>query len=377
MGLFRQKTTHSFNERTNNKWGAVRISTDPRNPKIIKFPYSSLLKSLKRLKRPYKTLEISSSIEIKEMTGGVKGIDYFKDFKIFDIETDVTKIKNFTVPSNNSLEKIKINRTLYKEGGDIYDILKDIAEKSRELKILEISGYKLDKIPPEIFNLKQLEVLEIRRCKLKKIDDKISKLTNLKKLNLSGNQDLKDIPKTIGSLKNLEELDIYGNYLERIPESIYKLKKLKIITLTPPARGFHHSIQNMNKSVIIQIGTTNSTKMSPINAYKQFPMPKPIIINNRTQIINSSFMPNTNINNIPLNRRAFINRPSEMYNNGTLRRLYDYEGLVRYMRNRNIGRLGGGNFNKNDIKLLKNFNYIIKNKSPSSPIKKSPSSPRK
>ena len=138
-----------------------------------------------------------------------------------------------------------------------------------------------------------------------------------------------------------------------------------------PTKGFHNSIKNM-MNVKFQLYKTQysapNTYTNTKNLYNKFPMPKPVVINSRTQIINSSFMANNNIKSIPPNRRAFINKKGERYNNGTLRRLYDYNALMRYMspRGNGNGRLGGETFKKSDIKLLKNVNHIIKNKSPSS-----------
>lgn len=358
-------------ENNNNQRGTIQVSKG-KNGTIKKFPHVSTLSRLNK----YKELIIGRTIKIKQMT---KDIEKFNKFKIFEINTDVTKIKHFKVPDNNLLEKLILNISYFNNNknsaGDISEILKQIAKNSPKLKELVITNYKLPNIPKEIFELKNLKILIIRDCKLEKLDDDISKLTNLTRLDLYSNK-LEELPETISHLKNLEELIISKNNLKTLPKSINKLKNLRLILMFYPTKGFHNSIKNMT-NVRFQLYKTQSSSPNIYNntknLYNNFPMPKPLVINSRTQIINSGFMANNNINSIPPNRRAFINKKGERYNNGTLRRLYDYNALMRYMspRGNGNGRLGGETFKKSDIKLLKNVNHTIKNKSPSSPRKNS------
>ena len=350
-------------ENNNNQRGAIQICHG-KNGTIKKFPYVSTLSRLNK----YKELIIGRNIKIKQMT---KDIEKFNKFKIFEINTDVTKIKHFKVPDNNLLEKLILNNNK-NSAGDISEILKQIAKNSPKLKELVINNYKLPNIPKEIFELKNLKELIIRDCKLEKLDGDISKLTNLTRLDLYGNK-LEELPETISHLKNLEELNVSKNNLKTLPKSINKLKNLRLIKMLYPTKGFHNSIKNMKVEFLeFHLYKTHSSGVNVYkntkNLYNKFPMPKPLVINSRTQIINSSFMANNNINSIPPNRRAFIKKKGERYNNGTLRRLYDYNALMRYMspRGNGNGRLGGETFKKSDIKLLKNVNHIIKNKSPSS-----------
>jgi hypothetical protein len=244
-------------------------------------------------------------------------------------------------------------------------ILKDIANKCPNLKYLEIEGYRLSDytLPREIYNLKNLEILRIKNAELKNIMSDISKLTKLEDLVLSKNF-MKSIPKEIVKLTQLRSLDVSRNPINILPENVGNMKSLRTIKMDEPLVGFSESILNLNNRTVFKIRrnyfSNNYNNYNPRNAYSKYKKKKPIVINNRTQIINSSFMNNGNIGDIPANRRAFINLPSEMYNNGTLRRLYDYNGLRRYMQNRTTGRLSGGNFNRSNITLLKNVDYIIK-----------------
>jgi len=322
---------------------------------IPSFPYKRILEGNKI----YKILKISRNVRIKQFTKDIDKMDHLKEIEIL---ADVNKIKNFTVPRSNSLEKIKLVNPDPNQRLGISRILKDIANKCPNLKYLKIEGYRLSDytLPREIYNLKNLEKLFIKDAELNNISRDISKLTKLQELVLSKNF-MKSVPKEIVKLTQLKLLDISRNPINVLPENMGNMKSLRIIQMDKPVIGFSESILNLNNRAVFKIRRDYFyNNYTPRNAYNKYKKRKPIVINNRTQIINGSFMNAGNIGNIPANRRAFINLPSEMYNNGTLRRLYDYNGLMRYMQNRTTGRLSGGNFNRNDITLLKKVDHLIK-----------------
>ena len=325
---------------------------------IPSFPYKRILEGNKK----YKILVISRNVRIKQFTKDIDKMDHLKEIEIF---ADVNKIKNFTVPRSNSLEKIKLVNMAPNQNLGISRILKDIANKCPNLKYLEIEGYRLSDytLPREIYNLKNLEILGIKNAELKNITSDISNLTKLEELVLSKNF-MKSVPKEIVKLTRLKLLDISRNPINILPENMGNMKSLRTVKMDEPLIGFSESILNLNNRAVFKIRrnyfSNNYNMYTPRQAHDKYKKKKPIVINNRTQIINGSFMNAGNIGNIPANRRAFINLPSEMYNNGTLRRLYDYNGLRRYMQNRTTGRLSGGNFNRSNITLLKNVDHIIK-----------------
>lgn len=145
-----------------------------------------------------------------------------------------------------------------------------------------------------------------------------------------------------------------------------EMKSLKTMHLVKPGEGFPPNVLKLIKRTKIklygnQYVSDNYNKLRLNKNNKN--IGKPLIISNRTEIINASLMANNSRNNIPSNRLAFIDIPGEKYNNGTLRRIYDYNGLSKYIKNKSNNqelRLQGGKFKKSDIKLLKHYNYNIK-----------------
>ena len=84
-------------------------------------------------------------------------------------------------------------------------------------------------------------------------------------------------------------------------------------------------------------------------------------ISKNTELFNRTISKTNKIFNIPKNKRVYINTNSNIKNNGELRRLYNKNGINRYMRGRNTGRLHGGNFRMSNVKKLTNKNIVNKN----------------
>jgi len=84
-------------------------------------------------------------------------------------------------------------------------------------------------------------------------------------------------------------------------------------------------------------------------------------ISKNTQLFNKEISNTNKISNIPKNKRAYLNINSNVKNNGELRRLYNKNGINQYMNGRREGRLHGGSFTKNNVKIIKNINSVNKN----------------
>lgn len=87
----------------------------------------------------------------------------------------------------------------------------ELARKNK-LKELDLSYkttcFKLEEIPPEIFELTQLEILNLR------------------------NNEIAEIPREILRLRKLKALNLIDNKLETIPNCLSKLPDLKSVCLT-------------------------------------------------------------------------------------------------------------------------------------------------
>jgi disease resistance protein RPM1 len=80
-----------------------------------------------------------------------------------------------------------------------------VAEKSRYMSVLELSGLPIENVPDAIGDLFNLRYLGLRGSKVKLLPKSIEKLTNLLTLDLSGSY-VKELPRGIGKLKSLRQL---------------------------------------------------------------------------------------------------------------------------------------------------------------------------
>jgi len=106
---------------------------------------------------------------------------------------------------------------------NVLELIEEAAKNKNE--ILDISGYELTSLPPEIVKLNNLLALVLSRNNLTSLPPEIGKLMNLTTLYLSGNQ-LASLPPEIGKLTNLSNLYIPNNQLRSLPPEIGKLTNL-------------------------------------------------------------------------------------------------------------------------------------------------------
>jgi small GTP-binding protein len=96
---------------------------------------------------------------------------------------------------------------------------------------LDLTGYALKQLPPEITKLSQLTSLNLSFNNLTQLPLEFVKLQNLTKLDLSFN-DLSEVPLEITKLKRLVTLKLGGNRLKRLPAEITDLKELTNLSLS-------------------------------------------------------------------------------------------------------------------------------------------------
>jgi len=117
------------------------------------------------------------------------------------------------------------------------------------------------------------------------------------------------------------------------------------------------SFKNLSDNLVIYDGFhrhDGSRRYTKQEFMKKF---QPKRINKNTELFNSAISPT---NNIPRGKRVYINKPSNVKNNGTLRRVYNKNGLNEALRIRGgRTRLHGNNFTANNIKPLNNKNFNL------------------
>lgn len=85
---------------------------------------------------------------------------------------------------------------------------------------------------PNKFAAKQLKLLDLSGNLLEKLPDWIGELTSLESLYLDDNFLLRSLPESIGNLSQLSVLSIKGTELKKLPASLKNLKKLTDINLS-------------------------------------------------------------------------------------------------------------------------------------------------
>lgn len=230
--------------------------------------------------------------------------------------------------------------------------------KLTELKSLRIrDNSNLISLPQCIVKLKKLKVLDLSGTKLTHLPKNIGELKNLVDIYVADNESLKSLPESISELTNLGELTIKDcKLIKRLPENIGKLTNLKTLVC--------------NNTSITKLPKSFKKLKSDIKIYYNYGLynrdqlikkltPRKVSMN--TELFNKNIMITKKISNIPRHKRVYINIPSNVKNNGELRRLYNRNSLTRYMEDRSKGRLHGGNFTRNNIKNLEPQIIVNKN----------------
>lgn len=160
-----------------------------------------------------------SNIEIELFKTSILNSDLLNNFENLT-HLNLTSLKIIEYPDISKLKNLK---ELEHIGGK-FNLPESIGE-CKSLKKIFISHVGLTKIPKSFKMLEELEDLTISHSNLKNIQN-ITSVKNLKKLNLSFNK-IEKIPENINDLNNLEELDLSWNKLNHLPNDVYNLNSLK------------------------------------------------------------------------------------------------------------------------------------------------------
>ena len=235
-----------------------------------------------------------------------------------------------------------------------FTTLPDTIGNLKNLTHLHLSDNYLTSLPESIENLKKLKVLTLDSNRFSRLPESITKLKNLEFLDIS-DMSVTNLPENFGNLARLKVVYLIYNKLTRLPETIGNLKNLKAMDLTGnPIKSLPKSFRKLPETATITFRYNDYTPAVIANAF-QTERNTPVRINNSTNFFNRDIM-NARLGNIPTNRRAFINTKANVKNNGTLRRVYNIEGLMKSL---GSGRLHGGTFTRKNITLLKNVPHTV------------------
>src|SRR6056300_134539 len=222
----------------------------------------------------------------------------------------------------------------------------------KKLTILNIGDNKLTSLPATIGQLTNLNVLYLYENELTSLPATIGQLKKLSTLT-SAHNELTSLPATIGQMKNLKKLNVSFNRISSLPTTIGRLRNLERFDLGHnELTSLPESFKNLSDSVVIRVDY--GKKYTKQQFMKQF---KPKRINKNTELFNAGVYLT---NNIPRGKRAYISTPSDVKNNGTLRRVYNKNGLNEALRIRGgRARLHGNNFSANNVRLINNKNFNL------------------
>src|SRR6056300_1505293 len=231
----------------------------------------------------------------------------------------------------------------------------DFVFHMKNLKELKLSYNKLTALPPEFGQLKNLEILYLNSNKFTALPPEFGQLKNLKNLYLNSNK-FTAFPPEIGQLKNLESLELSDNKLNSLPESIGQLKKLSVIGIST-ITSLPESIGQLEKLKFLIVD--NKLTSLP-ESFKN--LPDNLVIWYGSNVYKKQqFMKKFAPKNIPRGNRVYLDIPSNIKkNNGTLRRVYNKNGINPFIRGREgRARLHGNSFTAENVKPLNNKNFNL------------------
>ncbi|XP_020080880.1 disease resistance protein RPM1-like [Ananas comosus] len=137
----------------------------------------------------------------------------------------LSNISNYSTEDKSHLRSVLVfNNSMS------YDLLKSVLRSSTFLRVLELQGALIEKLPSEICNLFNLHYLGLRETKIKELPRSIGKLRNLQILD-TGVSAIEKLPKEITELQKLRHLILPGNLGKNINAiaGIWRLKGLQTL----------------------------------------------------------------------------------------------------------------------------------------------------
>ncbi len=136
-----------------------------------------------------------------------------------------------------------------------------VFEKTKNIKILNVSDNAITEIPPAIGSLTKLEMLFLGHNHIHSVDFDIQKATHLKWIELEDNK-LSSIPEGVYHLSRLGKLFIDTNNISEISSNIGRLRNLFLLSLSQnPLRVFPPEIGQLSALRTLDLGETRLVRL--------------------------------------------------------------------------------------------------------------------
>ena len=103
-------------------------------------------------------------------------------------------------------------------------------DAAKKIKKLDLGGFGLTEIPPEVFELTDLKVLWLHDNNIAEVPDDISKLEELQQIRLYNNH-VRELPSSISNLQKLSVLWIQNNEMEELPDELGECTLLSVLSV--------------------------------------------------------------------------------------------------------------------------------------------------
>ncbi|CAG5866966.1 leucine-rich repeat-containing protein 57 [Menidia menidia] len=127
-------------------------------------------------------------------------------------------------------------------GKGLQEFPEELQRLTSNLRTVDLSGNKIQTLPPSIGNFLLLKSLTLNSNRLTGLPGDIGKLKKLETLSLNGNL-IQELPPSLGQLKALRTLSLAGNRISEFPLGLGTLRHLDVLDLS------RNKIQNVPAAV--------------------------------------------------------------------------------------------------------------------------------
>ncbi|XP_019178928.1 PREDICTED: putative disease resistance protein RGA3 isoform X2 [Ipomoea nil] len=224
----------------------------------------------------------------RELFGGLAMRSFFQDFEKDDMDSNIiisckmhdivhdfaqflTKNEFYNIDQHEDDVRIKNLRHLsWQNTGRNMNLTASVRDVG---KLRSFFGERLspEELIPDLFNgLKSVRLLGLRGCKLRELPKEIGNLLHLRYINLSWSN-VEKLPDTVCSLENLQTLDLEGcDRFSRLPDKIGDLSQLRYINLSycEQVEELPKGIGNLINLRHLNIRDTYRLEMMPLDIAK-------------------------------------------------------------------------------------------------------------